>query len=49
MLAFLAVNGIDLLYDHGDLIDIIEKIASGENNQENLQDWLQQHTEKSSG
>lgn len=43
MLAFLAINNVELSYSDDELIQLILGIASGEYDDKHLLNWLQQH------
>ena len=43
MLVFLMLNNIEVDYEQCELIAIVMKIASGENQYEDLVEWLKQH------
>lgn len=43
MLAFLAINNVELSYSDDELIQLILGIASGEYDNKHLLNWLQQH------
>ena len=43
MLVFLALNGYELSYEQGELVDIILCLAAGEMSVENLLQWIIEH------
>ena len=45
MLVFLDINNIMLSYEDDDLIAVILRVASGQANEQELQEWLQSHVE----
>lgn len=45
MLVFLDINNIMLSYEDDDLIAVILRVASGQANEQELQEWLKSHVE----
>lgn len=43
MLVLLYLNGVELIYEDDELVDIIMQVASGKANEEEIRDWIIRH------
>lgn len=43
MLVLLYLNGVELIYEDDDLVDIIMQVASWKANEEEIRDWIIRH------